>query len=45
MHLMSEIFGWDDDNLTMKEFTTEGYSTINDFITTTCDEIEEITDD
>ena len=45
VHLTTEIFGWDEDTQAMKEFRTEGYSTINDFVTMTRDEIEVMKDD
>ena len=45
VHLTREIFGWDDETPEMKAFTTEGYSTINDFVTMTQDKIEEMKDD
>ena len=45
VHLTNEIFGWDEDTQAMKAFITEGYSTINDFVTMIPDEIEEMTDE
>ena len=44
VNLTNDIFVWDEDTQEMKAFRTEGYSNINDFVTMTCDEIEEMKD-